>query len=66
MGNIERTGPLVISARFVNHFVVECKTLAEARRSLPDLTEEQFKDIRAGRSRLVGDTEVGLQLVERR
>lgn len=65
-GKVERIGhtkALVISARHVHHFVVLCATVEEARRSLPDLTEKQFQDIRAGRARLIGDTESGLSLV---
>lgn len=61
---IERSGQLVFTARFINHFVMACSSLDEARRSLPDLTQEQFDKIRAGQARLVGDSALGLEYVE--
>lgn len=63
---IERSGALVFTARFINHFVVICKSLEEARRSLPELTQEQFDMIRAGKAALHGDSKVGLEYREKK
>jgi hypothetical protein len=61
---IESDGSLIFTARFVHHFVMACDNVTEARKSLPDLTPEQFAKIRDGRARLVGDTKIGLRIVE--
>lgn len=62
--SIERSGALVFTARFVNHFLLACKDLKEAQRSLPELTQEQFDTIRAGKASLIGDTASGLEYRE--
>lgn len=62
---IQRDGTLTFTARFVMHFVMACASVEEARRSLPDLTEQQFAALRSGKARLTGDSKAGLNYLER-
>ena len=55
-------GGITIPGGMVTKFVQCCTSLAEARRSLPDLTAEEYRAIRAGELRFVGDSKNGLSL----
>ena len=58
------TKGMTITGPAFHDFVLVCKSLDEARRSLPNLTEEQFAAIRAGKATFQGDTKEGLYYVE--
>lgn len=54
---------MLVDGGIVTAFVRCCRSIEEARVSLPDLTEKDYQDIRDGKAAFTGDTTNGIELV---
>lgn len=57
----DTTKPMVMPGGLITVFV-RMATLDEARKCLPDLTLEEYGQIREGRAEIVGDSESGCRV----
>lgn len=55
---------MVIDGSLITRFVQMCRELAEARESLPTLTDAQYASVQDGTAWFEGNTRDGLRYVE--
>jgi hypothetical protein len=60
--DMSKSRPMVVEARFIHHFLMECRDVEEARKAIPALTRAAFDGVRNGTMRVDGDSEAGLNI----